>query len=343
MLLILYWENKELTEKPILNEIHNPSFDTQVLQRCEIDTLNMISNFGNQFTDDGCPVCASNKRHLEETVWGLNYQRCEVCGLVYISPCPTNEIRSWYLENSTGLKFWRENMPKKTIDSRYALYSDRAEFIDNAVTKFGVNHNRIVEVGAGNGELAKIISERGLFSEIILVEPQPLQISLPACKVVQAEISDANLSEPADVVVAFEVLEHINEPKEFLHDLGNLVGEDGLLIMSTPNVDGLEISCLGQLSNALKFDHVRLYSPHSIRRLLDNEGWELLHIETPGLFDVDSICNHFENGAIDLASNPALRFICESNIELRSQFQLFLQQQLLSSHMKFVARKCRVT
>lgn len=328
-----------MTTKAKLNDIHNPSFDARVLDMCERDTLGMIERFGDQFLDTPCPVCSSSHRHLEATVWGLDYQRCETCGLVYISPCPTDEIRSWYLSNSKGLKYWRENMPATTTNSRRTLYADRATFLEQQTIRFSGHRQRLVEVGAGNGELATVIRERDLFSEVILIEPQPLSLSLPGCRVIQSELASAHLAELADVAVAFEVLEHINDPRKFLRDIGKLVGEDGLLMMSTPNVDGLEISRLGAFSTAMMFDHVRLFSPCSIRYLLDCEGWDLLAVETPGEFDVDIIRNRFEAGLIDLESDPALRFICKGDAKLRNEFQRFLQSELLSSHMKLVARK----
>jgi len=328
-----------VTKELRLNEVHNPSFEAQVLKLCEVDTLEMIRQFGGQFIDTPCPVCSSSKRHLEVSVWGLDYQRCEDCELVYISPCPPDSVRSWYLEHSSGLKFWREKMPPETIESRRAMYRDRANYIGNAVSRFGGSRDRIAEVGAGNGELAEAIRSLDLFEEIVLIEPQPLDISLPGCTVLHSELSAVTFAEPASVVVAFEVLEHINDPKIFLRDLKNLVGDKGLLVMSTPNVDGLEISRMGQHSNAIMFDHVRLFNPRSIAYLLNSEGWELICIETPGQFDVDSICGCFESGLIDLAQDPALRFICKSDPQVRSQFQKFLQNEQLSSHMKLVAKK----
>lgn len=331
-----------MTSKPTLNEIHNPSFEEQVLNLCEKDVLSMIERFGAQFLNTPCPVCLSSHCHLEATVWGLGYQQCETCGLVYISPCPTDEIRSWYLTNSEGLKFWRENMPTGTKGTRRALYSDRAAFLDKKTSQFSGKRQCLVEVGAGNGELAEVIRERDLFAEVILIEPQSLNISLPGCRVIQSELANVQLDELADVVVAFEVLEHINDPRNFLRDIGKLVREDGLLVMSTPNTDGLEISRLGALSTAMMFDHVRLFSPRSIRYLLDCEGWDLLAVETPGEFDIDIIRNNFEAGLIDLESDPALRFICKGDAKLRSEFQSFLQGELLSSHMKLVARKRRI-
>jgi SAM-dependent methyltransferase len=329
-------------DKLTLNDVHNPSFEERVIELCEISTREMIIKFADQFVEKGCPACASDDRHLEITKWGLDYQRCEICRLVYISPYPNDDARGWYLENSRGLRFWRENMPEETTKSRLPLYLDRLNFIEKAVAQFMDGDQKLIlEVGAGNGEMATILSQKNLFEEIILVEPQPLDVSLPSCRVIQAEISDIHLSKAADVVLAFEVIEHINEPKQFLHDLGKITVEGGVLIMSTPNVDGLEISCLGNLSNAYMFDHVRLYSPTSIRHILDQEGWDLLLVETPGLFDIEMIRDQFQAGRIDLATDPALRFICEADDAIRVQFQSFLQRQLLSSHMKLVARKRR--
>jgi len=199
----------------------------------------------------------------------------------------------------------------------------------------------LVEVGAGNGEMAELVSQKGLFKEIILIEPQPLDVSFPSCRVVQSELSNVDLPKAANVVVAFEVFEHINEPKQFLGDIAKITKDGGLLIMSTPNVDGLEVGALGKRSNTVMFDHVRLYSPDSIAYILDQEGWDLLLVETPGLFDIEMIRDQFQAGRIDLATDPALRFICEADDAIRVQFQSFLQRQLLSSHMKLVARKRR--
>ena len=329
-----------MTDKMKLNNIHNASFEVKILQLCEIDTERMIKKFGDQFFDSNCPVCSSDKRYLQVSIWGLDYQRCKGCGLVYISPCPNDEIRSWYLSNSTGLKFWRDNMPSNTKNHRLKMHLDRANFIERALDNYDKGGQQtIIEVGAGNGELAKILSERSIFEEIILVEPQPLDISLPSCRVLQSELSKVDLDKPANVVIAFEVLEHINDPKAFLRDISKVISKDGLLIMSTPNVDGFEVNLLGSLSNAIMFDHVRLYSPASIKVLLEQVGWELILVETPGLFDIDSIGNHFAAGSIDLSGNPALRFLCDTDEFIREKFQRFLQCELLSSHMKFVARK----
>ena len=323
-----------------LNDVHEPSFEKKVLELCEISTREMIDKFPNKFFDKGCPSCSSNERHLEVEVWGLEYQRCESCSLVYISPCPNDDVRSWYLENSQGLKFWRDNMPKNIKNSRLPLYLDRLKFIENSMTQFLEGEQELlVEVGAGNGEMAELISQKGLFKEIILIEPQPLDVSFPLCRVVQSELSNVDLPKAANVVVAFEVLEHINEPKQFLGDIAKITEDGGLLIMSTPNVDGLEVATLGKRSNTVMFDHVRLYSPDSIAYILDQEGWDLLLVETPGSFDIDMIHEQFEAGVISLRSDPALRFICEAGEAIRSQFQEFLRNEHLSSHMKIIARK----
>lgn len=42
-------------------------------------------------------------------------------------------------------------------------------------------------------------------------------------------------SRTADVVIAFEVIEHMKNPKKFLHEVSRLLKPNGIFIMSTPN------------------------------------------------------------------------------------------------------------
>lgn len=42
-------------------------------------------------------------------------------------------------------------------------------------------------------------------------------------------------SHMADIVIAFEVIEHVKNPKKFLHEAKRLLKPDGIFIMSTPN------------------------------------------------------------------------------------------------------------
>jgi SAM-dependent methyltransferase len=82
--------------------------------------------------------------------------------------------------------------------------------------------------------------------------------------------------EPADVVIAGEVIEHLDAPGPFLRAMPNLLAPRGVLVITTPNAyrllnfvtpaAGLEL---------IHPDHTAWHSPHTLRNLLERNGWDV--------------------------------------------------------------------
>ncbi len=79
---------------------------------------------------------------------------------------------------------------------------------------------------------------------------------------------------PADVVVAGEVIEHLDDPGSFLDGLHALMAPGGLLVVTTPNASGLvnTAALLGNLE-VNHPDHVALYTCATLDRMLQRHGW----------------------------------------------------------------------
>ena len=79
---------------------------------------------------------------------------------------------------------------------------------------------------------------------------------------------------PAEVVVAGEVIEHLDAPGPFLHAMRRL-GER--LIVTTPNAYR-PLNVLAPLTGKelIHADHMGWHSPATLRRLLEKSGWEVL-------------------------------------------------------------------
>ncbi len=324
-----------------LTDIHDKSFENHIFD-LTVDDIKSLAERKDEFCETACPACGLNDASLEYDLYSLNYMRCHACSTVYLSPCPPQELIMWYLETSKALKYWREEMPESVRASRKSkLYAARAEFVLEQ-TRGRINQRGIlVDVGGGNGEFAEEMASRDIFEKIVVVEPQPLTLTHPKIEVATISFEDFTLQKKADVIVAFEVLEHIIDPTLFLQKVHDLLADDGCFVFSTPNANGFETSTLGRESRAWWFDHVRLYNPDSIKILLERYGFEVLDIQTPGELDVEIVARAAEAGKIDLRNNPALRFIINSGDSLRSEFQAFLRSERLSSHMACVARKLR--
>lgn len=87
----------------------------------------------------------------------------------------------------------------------------------------------VVDVGCGKGSFLDMIS--GVASKVIAVEPNRRYHDMPYKTYSYA----SEVTELADVVVSFDVIEHTENPVEFLKDLKRLLTIDGRVYIVTPN------------------------------------------------------------------------------------------------------------
>jgi SAM-dependent methyltransferase len=82
--------------------------------------------------------------------------------------------------------------------------------------------------------------------------------------------------EPADVVVAGELIEHLDQPGRFLEAITVLIKPTGTLLITTPNALSMT-NFLGSLMRRefVNPDHVSWFSWHTLRTLLGRHDWTI--------------------------------------------------------------------
>ncbi len=89
-----------------------------------------------------------------------------------------------------------------------------------------------------------------------------------------AAVSNLGL-EPADIVLAGEVIEHLRAPGPFLAAMHSLCKPDGKIIVTTPNAYGL-VNVVASMTRRLEVnhpDHVVMFTWRTLTQLLRSEGW----------------------------------------------------------------------
>lgn len=82
-------------------------------------------------------------------------------------------------------------------------------------------------------------------------------------KVSRGNIQNVNLqSAYYDVIVVFNLLEHLREPMKIINKLSDALKEDGILIGSVPNNFGIIGGLVTALSNIFDKTHCSTYSPN---------------------------------------------------------------------------------
>ena len=327
-----------MPRRPLLGDIHESRFEETVIDLTNND-IQRLARRSAEFVETGCPACLARNGLPAYELLGLQYLRCRACSTVYLSPCPPQPLIMWYLETSEALRYWREEMPLEVRVSRQSsLYDSRTADIVKRVDDLGIRPQTIIDVGGGGGELATSLAKTGLFRDVVVVEPQPLNLHDSRIRVVQSSFEELVVPSRADVVVAFEVLEHIVDPETFLSKVREILKPDGVFIFSTPNVDGFETSVLKTRSRALWFDHVRLYNTRSIEILVGRCGFVVVQIETPGRLDLEIVAREHAKTPLDTAGNPALEFLLGPGYRYKDEFREFLRVTKQSSHMLCTVR-----
>lgn len=98
--------------------------------------------------------------------------------------------------------------------------------------------------------------------------------------VVAADATNFDLKKKFEVIVAGELIEHINNAGLFMTCVGRHLGPGGQLILTTPNANCLiyflENLLIGrEIDNP---DHVCIYTPVTLAKLFERHGFKLEHV-----------------------------------------------------------------
>lgn len=308
------------------------------------DIANLVRQRDN-FVTIACPACGSKKyRHAFEKC-GLSYAECDCCETVFINPRPTPEILEQYYATSKNYSYWNTYIfPSSEHVRRVKIFQPRVEKILAICKKYLVNTGTLLEVGAGFGTFCEELTKTRTFQKIFAVEPTPDLAETcrkKGLEVIQLPIEKVRLErESVDVVVSFEVIEHLFDPGEFIRSCGSVLSPGGLLVLSCPNVKGFDILVLGRISDSIDVEHLNYFTPDSLSYLVSGLGFEVLETTTPGRLDAEMVRKKIINGEFDVSSQPFLEKVLVRDWEKTgSVFQDFLSDSNNSSHLWLVARK----
>jgi len=300
-----------------------------------------------EFVSEPCPACGSNEGAHAFEKWRFQYTTCSVCGTIYMKPRPSPEVMQSYYSNSENYAYWGKFIfPASEAARKEKIHRPRHERIVDMTTRFNAGRGLMIEVGPGFGTFCAVATEEKAFKRVVGIEPTPEMAQ--ACRergveVIEKrieDIMDADGLGGADVLTAFEVIEHLYEPRKFLEQCARLLKPGGLLVMTCPNGQGFDIAELGAESLAVDPEHLNLFNPHSLAQLARAGGFEVLEFSTPGRLDAEFVREAILKGRHDVLNQPFLKRVLLDEWErLGWPFQQFLAENGLSAHLWVVARK----
>jgi len=298
-----------------------------------------------QFIDVPCPACGLKKSNKVFSKLGQDFELCQSCETVFVNPRPTPAILAQHYQTALYYQYWNDYIfPRTETVRREKIFRPRAQKLAGFISQFGFNTETLLEIGAGFGTFCEELSGLEIFERIIAVEPTPGLASncrKRGIEVLELPIEQVEIeAESIDVIVSFEVVEHLFSPVDFIRKCRQLLLPGGGLILTCPNIKGFDIQVLGVESDIVEPEHLNYFTPESLAQVLSNEGYEVLDVQTPGKLDAELVRKKVLAGWDGLENQSFLRqILIDKWIQLGTQFQQFLSDNNLSSHLCVVARK----
>lgn len=203
------------------------------------DALDVFSRYKQDFYERDCPVCGGKEnQEIDKFHDSYGIVKCNRCASVFVNPCPTLEALEYYY-NSCSCNEMLGSIYRKRVSSQNIIISDRVIYIVNIINNI-VNSRpdnkpvKILEVGCSSGVfLAEL--KQGLMAEGILNDCDLQGVDIDKNAIQQSIDPELNLiampvekfaeknSDEFDLVVHFELIEHLSDPYKFMVSINNLL------------------------------------------------------------------------------------------------------------------------
>jgi 2-polyprenyl-3-methyl-5-hydroxy-6-metoxy-1,4-benzoquinol methylase len=188
----------------------------------------------------------------------------------------------------------QEDQMGKVYEINRRFYVDEAAWVIERVRELGIFDGAasLLDVGCGYGFILSAAEEQNFKAVGFEIAESAAEAArkrgLTVCT--GTGIGETDFGRAFDVVTCMDVIEHVTSPRSFVQAIDKILKPGGLLVVKTPNADGL-LNVLGHSAYKLSggkihyltdqlynFGHIYRFSPATLGRLLQSFGFETLEV-----------------------------------------------------------------
>jgi len=307
-----------------------------------LNNLDVETHFKNaKIKHINCPACCAIGNH-SFIKNNFSFDECNKCKTIYVSPRPDKKYFDRYYKDSLSAKYWATTFYKETEKNRRELlWKPKAKIIKEKIDFLELNTEIIIDIGGGYGTFMEEFLKVSNINHLIIEPSEHLskicdEKGLNVIVKFLEEVNHNDLPHIKKTFVSFELFEHLHDPKVFLEVLYDLMESKDSFIFTTLSGMGIDIQTLWQNSKAISPPmHLNFFNPKSIETLLNNIGFKVIEISTPGKLDIDIMTNNIDKISDKFWTN----YLEYSTRDEKYEMQKFISQNKLSSHMMVVCQK----
>jgi SAM-dependent methyltransferase len=235
---------------------------------------------GKALMQEYCDLCAE-RGNLYGKARSFDLLACGQCGLIWTNPLE-------YAQNgapSTRDEYWHEDVYLSNRDAQKKRFRRQLKTYLKRARVPEASSLRILEVGCGLGFFLDTCEELGIKAEgCDIVERAVAYANRERERVRLGTLDDHNADESFDAVFAFNLIEHLPHPKEFLAQAHRVLKKGGMLVLETPIQESL-FHRMARLGYALSKGRLNLFGmdpgghvyKFSKRTLSDHTGFRTVY------------------------------------------------------------------
>jgi len=193
-----------------------------------------------------CPVCAAmDQSILLHRPDGLPVVACKSCGTRFVNPQPTQEAlsafyASGYFDGSHDFFQGMNYVERRDQDIREGSVTGWPD-----VQALGVSGKRVLDLGCASGALLVLARRegaarvKGIELDASVAEQGRSRYGLD---ILVGEVAAllAEETERFDIVSAFDLVEHVKDPRRLVEAVAGVLADDGRFVCSVPNGECLD-------------------------------------------------------------------------------------------------------
>jgi 2-polyprenyl-3-methyl-5-hydroxy-6-metoxy-1,4-benzoquinol methylase len=229
-----------------------------------------------------CPICNTKNWHYAQNVRRATLSQCTNCGLLATTS---------FLQSHLDIEELYDVTPQNYEEYRKYYLGSRLAFYKRILPKLSpfFKTARLLEIGSGYGYFLGMASRAGWDAEGVEISKYACEVARSrGCKVHQKDLLAVDLPlESHDVVVMWDVIEHLTDVEKIVERCVALLRPGGALVARTPDARALQYT-KGFFRAAYRHlaypantaEHIFHFTPERLSLLMARNEFQEINIDT---------------------------------------------------------------
>ncbi|MCS7012654.1 MAG: class I SAM-dependent methyltransferase [Chloroherpetonaceae bacterium] len=227
-----------------------------------------------------CTICGERESHpfmdLNFKQFGypgiFRLRQCKSCGLIFNSP---------RLRKEEFPKLYKKNYYFFNELASHEISRIKSQYLRSvALLNIDARQRKLIEIGSAKGYQLALLKALGWDVQGVELSNFAANFASKTFNVPvfrgTAELYARECTVKYDVAVAFDVIEHVLDPAQFVAAVAQLVKVGGILIIDTPNGNAKHIEVHRELWSGFIPFHIYFFNAENLTRLLRDHGFTVV-------------------------------------------------------------------